>query len=641
MKFFNDLKLKAKFWTFSFIFIFSLFISSIFSFYITIKQVEVSEELSKVQIPAVRKMTLLDMMHDGLRAAVLDSYVGLINNDSKTLDESVSETEEKVADMNAYIHDLENLKLNEQTKNLIKKSSEDVKNYTQLALTLVKLAQSKNLDGFNKQKIDFFNKFKDLEVSLGELGDTIVEQSKKIEVSSAEVSKNSIYALLGMTLFLTVFGTVFSYFFNNKLESRLLPLVSMVGKIENHKYDVHFSDEWNDELKLLGTSIVKMAQNINDQIEESKILTQQSQEAHAKAQQESAKANQLAHESEELAKKSEELARKEKIEAEELKQKVTKILKAVQYAENGDLTYPIEVVGSDSMGVLADGLRRLFSQWSSDILNIERMSKRLTSNAGDLNEVSTQLKSSAQIALQKSSVIGDKSKSISQGMESLDGATRDLKTAVNEVSIQIVNSQKSTESVVGVVNTVNTLGETLSSNTEDISKFLNVINVIARQTNLLALNATIEAARAGESGKGFAVVAGEVKELARQTSLASDEITNKIAIIKNNTQEIRDSIKNVVVQIENLNKSAIVIASSSEEQDASTGQFVEVISQTNNQMKEIVDDISVIKMGSEDNDRISENAVKLAKELLSASDNLNNLVLKFKTLEEQTHHKAA
>jgi methyl-accepting chemotaxis protein len=77
----------------------------------------------------------------------------------------------------------------------------------------------------------------------------------------------------------------------------------------------------------------------------------------------------------------------------------------------------------------------------------------------------------------------------------------------------------------------------LGESSQQIGKVIEVITSIAEQTNLLALNATIEAARAGEAGKGFAVVAGEVKELAKETAKATEEIGSRIAAIQSDTSD--------------------------------------------------------------------------------------------------------
>lgn len=92
----------------------------------------------------------------------------------------------------------------------------------------------------------------------------------------------------------------------------------------------------------------------------------------------------------------------------------------------------------------------------------------------------------------------------------------------------------------------------LNASTDEIDQVVRTIHTIAGQTNMLALNAGIEAARAGEAGKGFAVVAMEVKELARATAGATDEVDAKVGAIRADaggaTREltgVRDSVERV------------------------------------------------------------------------------------------------
>src|SRR5207302_9996194 len=113
----------------------------------------------------------------------------------------------------------------------------------------------------------------------------------------------------------------------------------------------------------------------------------------------------------------------------------------------------------------------------------------------------------------------------------------------------------------------------LGVSSAEIGEVIKVITSIAQQTNLLALNATIEAARAGEAGKGFAVVANEVKELAKQTAKATDDISRKITAIQADTKGAVEAIGQIGQIIDQINDIQNTIATAVEEQTAVTGEI--------------------------------------------------------------------
>ena len=122
---------------------------------------------------------------------------------------------------------------------------------------------------------------------------------------------------------------------------------------------------------------------------------------------------------------------------------------------------------------------------------------------------------------------------------------------------------------IGANATVAKLGESSA----EIGQVIKVITSIAQQTNLLALNATIEAARAGDAGKGFAVVANEVKELAKQTAKATEDISQKITAIQDDTKRAVESIGSITAIINQINDISGTIATAVEEQSATTNEM--------------------------------------------------------------------
>ena len=158
----------------------------------------------------------------------------------------------------------------------------------------------------------------------------------------------------------------------------------------------------------------------------------------------------------------------------------------------------------------------------------------------------------------------------SSNVNAVAAGAEELAHSVAEISRQLSHALEITGNAVSQADTTNETIATLVSATQKIGEVVDLINSIAAQTNLLALNATIEAARAGEAGRGFAVVASEVKNLATQTSKATEEIGSQIAEVQNNTRRAVDAISGISSTIGRINEISTAIASAVEEQEAVT-----------------------------------------------------------------------
>ncbi|MCW8799858.1 MAG: methyl-accepting chemotaxis protein, partial [Desulfobacter sp.] len=178
----------------------------------------------------------------------------------------------------------------------------------------------------------------------------------------------------------------------------------------------------------------------------------------------------------------------------------------------------------------------------------------------------------------------------------------------------------------------------------EISKVTETIADISEQTNLLALNATIEAARAGEAGKGFAVVAGEIKELARQTAQATDEIGLKIGEVQATTTESVDAIKTIVEIIDDINSIVTSVASAIEEQSATTQEISnnvsqaatgvqevnENVNQTSTVASEVTEDVHQVSLSADEITAGTKHINDSALELSKLAESLNEMVGRFK-----------
>ena len=248
----------------------------------------------------------------------------------------------------------------------------------------------------------------------------------------------------------------------------------------------------------------------------------------------------------------------------------------------------------DEIGQLARSMREM-------VQGLRRLVSSLTTNTGLLGQCSVslsttarQLAAGAEETTNQSNTVAAAAEEMSTNMNSVAASTEQMSanvrvvaSAVEELTSSITEVARSAEQAASVAGTAAGLagdgnakiGELGTAATE-IGKVIEVIQDIAEQTSLLALNATIEAARAGDAGKGFAVVATEVKELAKQTAAATEDIRRRIEGIQSSTGQAVRSIGEITEVIKKVNEVSRTIASAVEEQSITTREIAKNVAET-------------------------------------------------------------
>ena len=270
------------------------------------------------------------------------------------------------------------------------------------------------------------------------------------------------------------------------------------------------------------------------------------------------------------------------------------VLSQAEAIAAGDLTRDdLKVRSQDELGDLTTAINKMSGSLKRMILAIAENAVQVASASEELNTTSQQITANSEETSAQADVVSKAAQAVSQNLQTVATGAEEMGASIKEIANNASEAAKVATSAVKVAETTTATVSKLGESSTEIGQVIKVITSIAQQTNLLALNATIEAARAGEAGKGFAVVANEVKELAKETAKATEDISQKIEAIQTDTKAAVDAIASISGVINQINDISSTIATAVEEQNATTNEMSRNVSEAAHGSGEITSNITV------------------------------------------------
>jgi methyl-accepting chemotaxis protein len=297
----------------------------------------------------------------------------------------------------------------------------------------------------------------------------------------------------------------------------------------------------------------------------------------------------------------------------------------------GDLTRDdLKVRSKDELGDLTIAVNKMSGSLKRMIISITENSIHVSAASEELSSTSQQISANSEETSAQAQVVSEATAKVSQNLQTVATGAEEMGASIREIAKNASEAAKIATFAVKVAETTTATVSKLGDSSTEIGQVIKVITSIAQQTNLLALNATIEAARAGEAGKGFAVVANEVKELAKETAKATEDISRKIAAIQTDTKAAVEAIASISEVINQVNGISSTIATAVEEQNATTNEMARNVSEAAQGSEEITSNITGVAQAAESTSRGATDTQKAAQQLVETSAELRRLVEQFK-----------
>ena len=442
----------------------------------------------------------------------------------------------------------------------------------------------------SKEYQDLVSKVSNEIREISEMKSKVAEENLAAAMQMAASIKITMAIMLGLAV---LFSIVIVYMVNKSINNPIESLAASIGDLAESKLDtVIHNTEYQNEIGTMARAVGVLQVSLQ-------------------------KADQLAT-----------LDRENNLKAQETTKQIGEIISA---AAAGDFT--AEVPLADKEGFFLDistQVNRLIDTSRKAFQAISKNATSLASSSEELAAVSMQMSSNAEETAAQAKVVSGAAVEVSSNTQTVAAGVEEMSASIREISINAVEASTVANQAVQIAQRTNATMAKLGESSTEIGSVLKVISSIAEQTNLLALNATIEAARAGELGKGFAVVANEVKELARQTAKATEEISGSITAIQSDTNGAMVSIEEISNIINKINDISSLIASAVEEQAATTGEMGRSVSTAAASSANIASNISTVSEAAQSTTEGAANTQVAASDLAKIASELQDLVSRFK-----------